>query len=215
MDYTTHIKRTLSSFFQFLAVAMWFLYLYFKLWDFAKAAIMLRYINVQTVSFILYSFILILLPASIIYTPRHSKDKLFRFIGFSMAVVLVVGAVGDLITYNFFSGYTFREGDAVFCNIVVSVPNLCGTFCCFILAAAYALFGVYMTKNRLLAYLLYLTIFLIGLISPFMYAYVSWGGFPRQTWVEKSAFIIPHQLCMFLSFTMLVGSDLLWREHIR
>ena len=215
MDYTTHAKRTLVSFFNFLCLALWFLYLYFKLWDFATAAISLKYINIQTVSFVIYSFLLVLLPVTIIYSPKRSKKNLFKIVCFAISASLLAGSVGDVITYNFFKGYNFLEGDAIFCNIVVSIPNMYGVLCCLVLSALYAILGLYLTENRFLSVFLYLLIFLIISVPPFIYSFSMWGGFPRQTWVEKAAFIIAHQACLFLSLLIASTSEFVWSERIR
>ena len=163
MDYNSHIKRTLISFFQFMSVAFWFLFIYLILWDFTEAArvyvTVYPQFTVPLFSYFLYSVSLIFLPVSIIYTPRRSnksKRTLFKVVTSVIAVIILIGAIGDLFVYNFFINYTFREGHAIFCNLVAYLPNLAGTVCCIVMAAAYILFGRYMTKNRLIAYLLYL-----------------------------------------------------------
>ena len=215
MDYTTYIRRSLISFLTCASIAIWFLYLYFELWDFIRAAISLKYVNIQTVSFSIYSFFLVLLPSAIVYSPRHSKKNLFKAICFGISASLLLGTIGDIITYNFFKDYTFLEGDAIFCNIVVSIPNMYGVLCCLILSFAYALFGIYLTENRIASFFLYLLIFLIIATPPFIYSFSTWGGFPRQTWVQKAAFIIPYHACLLLSLLLASTSKFIWREHIR
>ena len=215
MNYSTQIKRNLISFFICASIAIWFLYLYLQLWDFIKAAISLKYVNVQTVSFSVYSFLLVFLPSAIIYSPRQSKNNLFKTVCFCISATLLIGTIGDVITYNFFKDYSFLEGDAIFCNIVVSIPNMYGVLCCLILSFAYALFGLCLTKNRVASFFLYLLIFLIIAVPPFLYSFNTWGGFPRQTWVEKAAFIIPHQACLLLSLLLANTSEFIWKEHIR
>lgn len=214
MDYSTNIRRTLASFLLFVSVALWFLYLYFKLWSFIKAAIAMNYLNVQTVSFIVYSFALILFPSAIIYSPNHSKKNLFRFVCLLLSSSLLVGVVGDMITYNFFIDYTFMEGDAIFSNIVISIPNMYGVLCCLIIALAYAIIGFNIKERRILSTLMYALIVLMVIIPPFLYSFISWNGYPRQTWVEKAAFIVPHQICLLFSIILSCSSELIWDENM-
>ena len=215
MDYTTNIRRTLVSFFHFFAVATWALFIYYKVWDFVKAAIALKYVNVQIISYTIYSFLLVLFPISFIYKSRKSKRKHFSRIGYLIAAIIAIGATGDLITYHFFINYTFVEGDAIFCNILLSVPNLYGVLLCYLLAAAYVMFGTKLTNHRYTAVFFYFLIFIIGIVPAFVYSYMSWGGYPRATWIEKAAFIMPHQLAILLSFLIGISSDLIWKERIR
>ena len=218
MDYNSQIKRTLISFFHFLSVALWFLYLYLNLWDFAATA--RKYVLyfpkfiVPLFSFFLYSIVLVLLPVVIIYSPRHSrsKDKLFRGVSNVIAAILVIGTIGDLIIYKCFINYVFEEGHAIFCNLVVYMPNLIGTLCCVIMAVAYVLLGRYLTKNRLIAYLLYLLICLLE-VTPLIY--MSFTDTLRIALIKKAAFILPHQLCILVSLTLAFPSELLWVERIK
>ena len=214
MDFGTYHIRRLVFFLHFLSVAAWFFYLYSKLWEFITAAVLLKNINVQTISFIIYSFLLVLLPAALIYSPKHSKKNLFMVISFALSAVILVGAVGDLITYNFFSDYTFVVGDAIFCNILIGIPNIYGTVCCLLLSLAYFFFGIYITENRLAACLLYLFIVLIGVIPAIIYSFNAWGGYPRRSWIEKMAFIAPHQASLLISFSLSSISLPLWEEHM-
>lgn len=216
MDFRTRHIRNLVCCLHFLSVALWFFYLYFKLWEFISAAALLHFANVQIICFILYSFLLVLFPAAIIYSPKYkSKKKIFMSICFSLSAVILVGAIADLFTYGFFHRYTFTLGDAVFCNILIGVPNLYGTICCILLSTAYLLFGKYFTEKKLISCLLYLFIILIGVVPAFIFSFNTWGTFPRPTWIEKAAFIGPHQACLLLSFILSATSDVIWDEFIR
>lgn len=216
MDFFTYHMRKLVSFFHFLSIAIWFLFLYFKLWVFINAAVVLKTLNIQTVSFIVYSFLLVLFPATLIYSPkRGSKKKIFNFIFYFISIVILAGAIGDLFTYNLFRDYTYTVGDAVFCNILLGVPNIYGTICCLILSLAYFIFGKYLTENKTTACLAYLSVILIGITPALIYSFSSWGGFSRSAWVEKAAFIAAHQICLFISFLIASTSSRLWREHIK
>ena len=219
MDYNSHIKRTLISFFQFMSVAFWFLYLYFILWDFAAAAraFVKSYPQfiIPLMTYFLYSVSLVFLPTAIIYTPRRStqsKDKLFRLVTSIIAAILIIGSIGDLFIFNFFINYVFQEGHAIFCNLVVYIPNLLGTLSCLIMALAYILFGRYLTKNRLIAFLLYLLIFIIELIP---LVYMHFNNTLRIALIKKAALIFPHQICLLISLTLAFPSELLWTDRIK
>ena len=215
MEYSSNIRRGLIGFFRFFSVAVWFLYIYFKLWDFVKAAIALQYVNVQTVCFSLYSVLIVLIPAAILYLPKFSKRKLFMAISFAIALTLFIGATGDLFTYSFFIDYEFMEGDAIFCNIILSIPNIYGVLLCYLLAGLYVLFGINIIDHRYRTFFIYLFIFIIGYAPAYIYSYLAWGGYPRQTWIEKAAFLIPHQLSMLICFALSFTSQFLWEERIR
>ncbi len=213
MNYTTYLIRKLTSISLFSSIGIWILYVYFKLYEFIEATVLLRYIKVQNISFILYSILLVLLPAATIYSPTRSRKKLFKRICFCLSAVILIGAIGDLVTYKFFINYTFFKGDAIFCNIVLGIPNIYGTICCLLLSLAYFLLGIYITENRFVSFILYLFIFLIGAIPPFVYSLNTWGGYPRQVWLEKAAFIIPHQACLLFALFMTLISSLLWKNY--
>lgn len=213
MDYGFQIRRGLISVFYFSAVAMWFLFLYFKLWEFINAAIQLNYFTVQTVSFMVYSAFLLLLPSAFVFSPPYSKKNLFLTICYGFSLVLAIGAIGDMITYKLFIDYFFMETDAIFCNIIFGIPNMYGVLLCFILSAAYALFGFYLQKNKYIACAMYFLIFILSFVPSFVYSYYVWNGFPRLTWIEKAAFIVPQQTCILLSLILSATSDVLWGER--
>jgi hypothetical protein len=209
MDYTSHLIRKFKYVTLFASVAIWVLYVYFKLSEFIEAALSLKYITVQTVSFVLYSVLLVFLPATAIFLPRFLRKSFLKWVCFCLSAVVMVGAIGDLFTYNFFRDYTFFRGDAIFCNILLGIPNLYGTICCILISLLYLFLGIHIMKNRGIACLLYLLIFLIGAAAPFIYSYTSWGGFPRHSWLLKAAFIIPHQACVLLALVFAFISKLL------
>ena len=209
MDYTAYLIRRFKFITLLSSVIIWALYAYYKLSEFIEAAISLKYINVQTVSCVLYSILLVLLPAAAIFLSRSVRKKILMWVCFCLAAVIMVGAIGDLFTYKLFRSYTFFAGDANFCNILLGIPNLYGTICCILISLLYLFLGIHIMKNRGIACLLYLLIFLIGAAAPFIYSYNSWGGFPRHSWLLKAAFIIPHQACVLLALVFAFISKLL------
>ena len=220
MDYNSHIKRTLISFFQFMSLALWFVYLWFNLFSFAdavgkyiKAASF--YKSIPLIVFFAYSIALVFLPVVIIYMPRrsrHSKTRLFKLVTYTIAAILLIGAISDLWLYKFFIGYEFQQGDPIFCNLITYLRNIWGSVCCIVMAIAYVLFGKYLTKNRLIAYLLYMLILLLELVPLVLTHY---NGTLYQALMEKAALILPHQISLFISLTLAFPSEILWTERIK
>ena len=220
MDYNSHVKRTLISFFQFSAIALWFVYLWFSLFSFAEAVgkyikSASFYMSIPLIVFFIYSIALVFLPVVIIYLPRrsrHSKARLFKLVTYSIAAILIVGTIADLWIYKFFIGYEFKQGDPIFCNLIVYLHNIYGSICCIVMALAYVLFGKYLTKNRLIAYLLYLLIFLLE-VAPLTFAY--YNNTLYEALIKKAALILPHQLSLLISLTLAFPSEILWTERIK
>jgi len=215
MGFFRYVKYVLIDICEFLAIALWFAYLYFSLWSFINAAIAMNVVDVQKVSYVLYSLLFLLLPTFFNWSPsRLNKQTLLRGISIAYALVLLVGTVADFISFNFFIDYTFIEGDAVFVNLIMNMPNMGGAIICLIMAALYVAFGFTVTEKPVVAYIIFFSIFFLDAILPFLISLGIYGSMPRLTWIKKSLFLLPMQFLNLLALTLAVTSREYWRKII-
>lgn len=210
-----YIKYILIDILEFLAIALWFAYLYFSLWSFIRAAVALNCVDVQKVSYVVYSVLFLLLPTVFAWSPsRLNKRTLLRIVCFGFALVLIVGTIADLITFKGLIGYTFVEGDAVFVNLIMNLPNLWGAVFCLVLAGLYIAFGINITERPLVAYLIFLSIFIIDAVLPFLISFGLYDMMPRLTWIKKSMFLLPIQFLILLTMTFGITARKYWAKLI-
>ena len=215
MYFYQFIKRLTIDIIMFFAVVISLFFLFDQMIPFIKSAVSLHVMNWQTIPYMIYALLLILLPVTLLsHSMRISKTRLLRAIFFCFAATILIGSVGDLITYRFFIGYNFSEGDAVFVNILWNMPNLLGVLFSLIIAVLYIALGIQIRYKRRVSYILYLVIFLLSALAPFLYTYIATGYLPRETWIKKAAFIIPEQLLILISLSICVTSRELWVKHI-
>lgn len=214
MNFSTLIRRIFMDFFKFLAIAIWFFFLYYKLWPFVNAAIKLHQINFQSISYMGYTLFLLFLPIALLWSPPFNKLTLLRFICNVTAFFLLLGTIADFFVFHPFLSYTFKEGDMIFCNIISGIPGYLGSISCILMAVAYFFFGMEIAHNRAIAYLLFILILALNVAPAFLYSYYLTGFMPRDTWIEKAAFIVPQQLFIVISLSFSVGSKDLWMKNI-
>lgn len=212
MGFYRHVKFISISVLHFLAIALWFFYLYYSLWPFISAAISLNYVNFQTCSYMVYSFLFLFLPVVFMWSPPKwlNKRLLIRILCFAFALVMVVGSVADLIKYKAFIGYTFTEGDAIFVNLIMNLPNIWGVVFCIILAVLYFVVGLNIAENPPVACLSYGLIFVIDAIIPVLWAICIGNTLPRLTWIQKSMYLLPIQLFLLISMILALHPHRFW-----
>ncbi len=209
------VKRLIIDSFIFFAMLINLYFLYSQMLPFAKAAITLNYVNGQTVLYMAYSILLFLLPLVLLLSNIYpSKAQVLRMLFYSFAAVITIGTVSDLITYNFFVGYSFREGDTVFVNIMWNIPNILGVLLSGVIAILYVFLGKWIKRRRTISYFLYLAIFILSLAIPFAYAFFINGMAPRGTWIQKAAFVYLEQFFILVSLTICASSRSIWSKHI-
>ena len=215
MVFEEMLKRLLIDLFELCAIIICLLFLYTQMLPFVNAAIALDYINGQTISYTLYSLLLLILPATMLFGfPYILKAHALRIIFYSIAAIIVIGTVSDLIMYKFFIGYTFAEGNTVFVNIMWNMPNIWGALFSFVIAALYVLLGKWIKRARRLPYLIFICIFVLSAALPFLITYFSSASLPRASWLQKALFIIPEQFLILLSLTVCSSSRQLWNLHV-
>lgn len=209
------IKRLTIDFFFFISAVLGLIFLCTQMISFISAAVALKMINVQIVTYTLYTFLLTAVPIWLLTNPQKiSKRRTLGNLFYALAAVIAVGAMGDMISYRGFVGYVFSEGDAVFVNLLWNIPNLFGIVLSLFLAAVYVYLGGKIRTVRRASYTAYLCITLIISVLPFAYSFAVNGDFPRKTWLEKSVFIIPMHLSMLTALSVAVSSRKLWTQHI-
>ena len=214
MFYTT-VKRVAIDICEFMALAMGILFFWVKMIPFIQAALLLNYINGQTVSYLIFSLLLILLPILLLYVfKKANKGTVLRRLFYSYAAVLICGTIFDAITYKCFIGYTFKEGDAIFINLMWNMPNLLGIIMSVIVAALYILLGKQIKRTRRLSYVLYITTFLVSHIPPYVYSLLTEGRFPGDTYMQKSLYVIAIQLLILGALSIAATSRTLWKQHV-
>lgn len=215
MYFVEVVKRLIIDIFFFAALVINLFFMYFQMSSFVRAAVSLNMLNVQIISYTLYAVLLLVLPVLLLSVPqRFSKRHALKGIFYAFAAVLIIGTCGDLIAYGGFVGYQFSEGDAVFVNLMWNMPNIFGVLCSAVMAVLYIVLGNKIARVRRGAYVMFLLIAVFTIVIPFAYSLIIGGSMPRQTWLEKSAFIIPEFICLLTSFSVAVSSRKLWTQHI-
>lgn len=214
MFYQT-IKRVSIDIAEYLALTMGVLFYYYKMGSFIHAAIMLGYVNGQTVSYLLYSFVLILLPIALLYCfKRLQKASVLRWIFYAHAAVIFLGTYYDIRKYNWFIDYTFLEGDAIFVNLLWNMPNALGIVMSITIGALYIVLGKLIKKKRRLSYITYFTITLLSHLPPIIYSFATIGTWPRETYLQKSIYVMAIQILILIAFSIAATSRSLWSKHI-
>ena len=214
MFYQT-LKRVSIDISEFLSLLMGILFYYFKMGAFIHAAIMLGYINGQTVSYLLYSFILLILPAVLLSAfKRLDKGLLLRYIFYAHAAIILMGTFFDIHTYNCFIDYTFIEGDAIFVNLLWNMPNMLGVIMSVIISILYITLGKQIRKKRRISYILYFITFILSHLPPIIYSFATIGTWPRETYLQKSLYVMVIQLMVLVAFSIAATSRTLWKNHI-
>lgn len=214
MFYTT-VKRVAIDICEFMALAMGILFFWVKMIPFINSAILLNYINGQTISYLVFALLLIALPIILLYVfKKANKGVILRRLFYVYAAVILCGTVFDLISYKFFIGYEFMEGDAIFVNMMWNMPNIGGVIMSIIVATLYILLGKQIKRTRRLSYILYIITFLTSHIPTFIYTFIATGGLPRDTYLQKSLYVIAIQLLILGALTLAATSRSLWKSHV-
>lgn len=209
------VKRLVIDALIFFSALINLYFLYSQMFPFVNAAIALGYVNGQTVSYSVYTVLLLCLPVILLLSSvKPSKKQVLRVLFYAFAATIFAGTVSDLISYNFFMDYTFKEGDTVFVNIMWNMPNLGGALFSLLISALYIQLGIWIKRRRTISYCIYLAIFLLSLIVPFSYTFLIAETLLRATWLQKSMFILLEQFFILIALTMCASSRSLWQKHI-
>ena len=210
------IRRLAVNFFKFLSIIIWVPFFFITVWPFIRAAIKLNYINFQTVGYIIYTVLLLLLAIALYLSPRIvNKWVLIHGICYAMAAIIVITAIADLISYKAFIGYRFNDSDAIFVNLVMNSPDWIGVVGCVVLAALYVFFaGALYSERKWLALLVFILIFIVDGIFPIIYSTQVLGIAPRSAWLKKALFILPQQFFIITSLGISATSWDLWSTNI-
>ena len=209
------VKRVTIDVCEFMALLLGLLFFYFKMYSFVNAAVKLGYVNGQTISYLIYAILLILLPIVLLVCFRRlNKASILRLMFYAFATVILVGTVFDIITYRGFTDYMFIEGDAVFVNLMWNMPNMYGVCHSIIMIVLYVLLGKQVKRTRRLSLILLITIFIMTNIPPFIYSFAASGTWPRETFLQKSIYILAIQIFLLAAFSIAATSRTLWKQHI-
>ncbi len=209
------VKRISIDIAMLFALLVSLLFFYDQVIPFVRSAVALGYINGQSVSYIVYALLCILLPLRLLAANKHSgKRRQLKYICFAFGAIILFGTVCDLVTFKFFSEYSFVEGDMIFINILWNMPNLFGAVLSIVIAALYFFLGKCITKVRRMSFIIYTAIFILSVCLPFIYTYVASGSLPRMTYLEKALFLVPESIFLLIAFSISVTSRELWKEHI-
>ncbi len=200
---------------QFMAIAIWFLFLYYVLWSFVLNAIRLDYVNFQTAGYTAYAFLLQIFTVMIAWKTKFDKAILFRLVTWLLALSILVCTTADIIKYNAFIGYNINYAHAIFVKLVEEMPNMVGVVVCIILSILYFLFGLYAPKSMSKGLLLYFLIFFFDGILPIIYSYITTNAYPRKVWLKRAAFILPQQFFILVSFIISSLDKELWIRNFR
>ena len=209
------VKRVSIDVCEFMALLLGLLFFYFKMYSFVHAAVMLGYVNGQTVTYLIYAILLVLLPIVLLVCFRRlNKASILRLMFYAFAVVILVGTVFDIVTYDWFIDYMFIEGDAVFVNLMWNMPNMFGIVHSVLMATLYFMLGKQIKRKRRLSLVLIITIFILSNVPPIIYSFASSGTWPRETFLQKSIYILAIQIFLLAAFSIAATSRNLWKQHI-
>ncbi|MBO5059795.1 MAG: hypothetical protein J6C82_02615 [Clostridia bacterium] len=209
------IKRLTIDIFLLFALIMSLLFLYTQIIPFYTSARALGYINGQSISYMTFSILYLLLPFCLIWnSPRFNKRKCLKIICYAISAAILIGTICDLISFGGFRDYAFTEGDMIFINILWNMPNIWGALFSIIISVMYFLLGKKIVRKRREPYGIYLAIFILSVFVPFIYTYFTTGMLPRETFLHKALFIIPEQLFILVSLSISASSRSLWCEHV-
>ncbi len=209
------VKRLTIDVFTFLAIVVNGLLLYFQMVPFVRAAVSLKMLNAQTISFLLFTIMMLVLPVALLNkNAQTSKKRLLSRIFYIIAAVIFIGTLADLISFRGFFGYKYSEGDAVFVNMMWNMPTIFGALFSVVIASLYCVLAKKIRHVRRLSLLLIFIIFLLSSLAPFVYSYIVSSSLPRQTWLVKAAFIIPEYILLLVAFSVAASSREIWIKHI-
>lgn len=213
--YVHMVKMVTIDLLEFVAIILGSLFYYYKMSPFVNAAIALGYVNGQTVTYAIFAILLVLLPIVLLFHfKRLNKGSVLRYIFYSYAAVIIWGTVCDIMTYNRFVGYVFKEGDAIFVNLMWNMPNNIGVFMSIIVATLYIFLGKQIKRSRTKSCILYTAVFIMSHLPAYVYSIVSTGVWPRSTYMQKSLYVIAIQLLILVAFLIAATSRTVWRKHI-
>jgi len=106
------------------------------------------------------------------------------------------------------------EGDAIFVNLMWNMPNMWGVGLSIIIATLYFFLGKQIKRKRRISYILYISIFTMSHVPTMIYSLVATGAFPRDTYLQKSLYVIAVQVLLLGAFTLAASSRSLWKRHI-
>lgn len=215
MTFNNLVKRLTIDIFMFLALLLSLVFFWYQMIPFIKAAILLDAVNMQTVSYLAYSILLICMPLFFLLVQRTiEKGLLLRYMFYGFSAVILLGTISDIIKYHGFINYNFMEGDAVFINMIFNMPNLFGVLASILLAILYFQLGKSIRRNRKKSLMLFMAIFSVSFILPFLVSFILTGLMPRATWLEKAAYIISEHILLLVSLCICATSRTLWKKHI-
>lgn len=215
MEFRIFVKRLTIDMFMFLSLLVSVLFFAQQMIPFVNAAIKLNALNMQTFSYIIYTILLVLLPFFFLFhIEKYDKGLVLRVILYSLAGIIIVGTISDLITYRLFLDYTYTEGDTVFVNIMWNMPNLIGVLMSAIIAFLYLRLGKWIRRRRKISLKLFFAVFLCSFIVPFIYTLIVTNALPRETWLEKALFIMTEYILLLVSLSICSTSHSLWKQHV-
>lgn len=215
MYYLQLVKRLASDIFLLFSIIMSILLIYFQMIPFVEAAIALKMLNAQTISYTVFTLLLLILPLVMIAGFRRiSKRNVLSAVFYSFAAIIFIGTVSDMLSFHGLIGYQFSEGDAVFVNMMWNMPNIFGVLFSLIIVVLYIFLGNKIKHVRRISYKLFLSITVLSVTVPFIYSYLMTGSLPRQTWLDKAGYIIPEYLFLLVTFSIVASSREIWVKHI-
>ncbi len=201
--------------FEILSAVLSLVFIFTKMVSFTRSAANFGYINVRFFAYIFFVLALFALPVVLLTNHRNfHKGSALRLIFYLLSVSLFVGTVSDLIVFKGFSGYTFREGDFTFINVFWNMAHLGGAIFSLLISALYFLLGIWIKRRRKIAYILYLAIFILSAVTPFVNTLLIPGAILRIAFLEKAVFILAAQLLVLVSMSICVSSRDTWVRYI-
>ena len=213
--YIQMVKMVTIDLLEFVAILMGVLFYYYKMVPFVNAALILGYVNGQTVFYALFALLLVILPSILLIRfKRYNKAKVLRYIFYAYAAVIIGGTVCDMISYDCFINYTFKEGDAIFVNLMWNMTSFKGVVMSAVVAGLYIILGKQIKRSRTKSFALYIMVFIMSHLPAYVHSFALTGAIPRSTFLQKSLYVIAIQLLILAAFSVAATSRSVWSKQI-
>ncbi len=215
MFFRQMIKGVTIISFEILAAVLNLVFIFSKIITFTRSAVELGYINTRFLAYILFVLALQALPIILMTNHRKFRKRTaLRAVFYTLSAALFIGTLCDLVVFKGFLNYSFQEGDFIFINIFWNMPHIGGAIFSILISILYFLLGIWIKRRRKVAYILYVAIFILSAVVPFISTSLVPVTVLRIAFLEKAIFILTEQLLLLVSLSICVSSRDTWVSYI-
>ncbi|MDD6214446.1 MAG: hypothetical protein PUB42_04615 [Firmicutes bacterium] len=171
--------------------------------------------NAAIFLYALYTIFLTVFPIVLMSSMRIDKVLIIRVLCIGISTTLIIGTLYDLISFGFFTkSITDADYSNGFGKILWNTSGFGGSLLSIVIALCYTDFAVHIKHKRRISYIIFLAIFILSVVCPYIFSLIFNGRMPDISWLKKNMVLHTGQIFTFVSVSIMATSRSIWTEYI-